>query len=200
MATVNGARLAFFLTRNGAVCLEPAGGKVKWPVPFRARMAASVNAATPVVVGDAAFFTASYGTGGLLLRGIDGAQPTEVWRDGVMSCQFATPIHRDGYLYGFDDRFDGPNSNLRCVELKTGKLMWKKDDIQRGTMILADGRFWILAEGKLFLAELSPQGFREAGSASLLGGKNWTAPALAGGLLYLRDERTMMCVDVRDRK
>jgi outer membrane protein assembly factor BamB len=197
--TVGGTRHAFFFTRNGAVCLDPASGKVRWSVPLRARIAASVNAATPVVAGDLVFYTASYGTGGLLLRLTDG-KPVEVRRDAAMACQFATPIHLDGHLYGFDDRFDGPASNLRCVELATGKVLWKNDNLQRGGMIYADGRLWILAEGKLVLVEPSPQAYREHGSVSLLGGRNWTAPVSANGRLFLRDEKTLMCLDVRERR
>ena len=47
-ATIAGRRYAVFLTRNGLVGLDPATGQVRFERPWRARQAASVNAATPV--------------------------------------------------------------------------------------------------------------------------------------------------------
>jgi hypothetical protein len=46
-ATMLGRRYAVFLTRAGLVGLDPATGQVRFQRPWRARQAASVNAATP---------------------------------------------------------------------------------------------------------------------------------------------------------
>ena len=54
-ATIAGRRYAVFLTRNGLVGLDPATGQVRFERPWRARQAASVNAATPVINGDSIF-------------------------------------------------------------------------------------------------------------------------------------------------
>jgi hypothetical protein len=52
IAPLGGRRVAIFLTRNGLVGLDPATGQVHFQRPWRARMAASVNAATPIVNGE----------------------------------------------------------------------------------------------------------------------------------------------------
>src|SRR5262247_3296252 len=62
-ATIAGRRYAVFLTRNGLVGLDPGGGQVRFQRPWRARQAASVNAATPVINGDQIFLSAEYGPG-----------------------------------------------------------------------------------------------------------------------------------------
>ena len=49
-ATFAGRRVAVFLTRNGLVGLDPATGQVRFQRNWRARQAASVNAATPIVL------------------------------------------------------------------------------------------------------------------------------------------------------
>src|SRR5207248_10025336 len=77
-ATVAGKRLVFFFTREGLVALDPATGKVLYSKRWRSRTHASVNAATPVVVGDEVFLSACYNTGALLLHfGKD--RVDEVW-------------------------------------------------------------------------------------------------------------------------
>ena len=194
VASVAGTRLAFFLTRAGVVCLEPASGAVRWSLPFRSRTVASVNAATPVLTAPGRLFvTSSYDVGGMLLD-VEGPAPRELWRSDVLSCHFATPIAVDGYLYGFDGRYDFPGSSLRCVEAATGKLVWKEESVTKGTLIRAGARFLIWAEGRLTLAELTPKGYRALSTAALLPGPSWTPPALAQGRAYLRNEHTLVCV------
>ena len=72
----------------------------------------------------------------------------------------------------------------------------------RGSKILADGKAIVLAErGTLFLANLSPAGYRERSRAAApgIGLPAWAAPVLSRGRLYLRDEDTLVCLDVSKR-
>ncbi len=65
-------------------------------------------------------------------------------------------------------------------------------------MILADGRFIILSErGRLILANLKPEGFEEVCGVQLLDYPCWIAPVLAHGLLYIRNELRLICLDLR---
>ena len=84
-ATVGGERHVLFFTREGLVSLDPKDGRVRFSKRWRARINASVNAATPLVVGDLVFLSACYGTGALLAK-IRAEGVTEVWKgDDVMS-------------------------------------------------------------------------------------------------------------------
>lgn len=187
-------KLAVFLTRAGVVALEPASGAVRWALPFRSRQMASVNAATPVLVAPGqVFVTSAYDTGGLLLA-LDGAKPREVWHTDAMGCHFATPIASGGFLYGFDGRYDSADSRLACVDLATGKLAWAAPEVTKGNLIRAGDRWLIWAEGRLTLADLTPKGFTALASADLLPGPTWTPPALADGRLYVKNERTLICL------
>src|SRR5206468_4199355 len=95
----------------------------------------SVNAASPVVVGDLVFVSASYETGAAVLR-VAGNTLTEVWAsDESLSNHYATSVHHNGYLYGFHGRQEfGPS--LRCIMLKTGKVQWSVDRFHAGTITL----------------------------------------------------------------
>src|SRR5882757_7639579 len=67
-ATINGQRYACFFTRNGLVALDPGNGKIQFQYPWRPAMSASVSSATPLVIDDLIFLSASYETGAILLR------------------------------------------------------------------------------------------------------------------------------------
>ena len=198
VCTVDGARLAVFFTRTGAVVLDPKTGDIRYQQRWRARMDASVNAATPLIIGNLAFFSTSYDTGALLLKlRKDGAD--EVWTDEkVMSNHYNTCVYQEGYLYGFDGRQEaGPS--LRCVELKSKNVKWEKNDFGCGTMILADGRLIVLTEkGDLCLIEATPAAFRETARMRLLDAGPCRAQiALANGRLYARDQKKLVCVDLK---
>ena len=122
---------AVFFTRTGLVAVDPASGKVLYQHRWRARQAASVNAATPIVSGDRIFLSASYGTGAVLLQiANNGVKP--IWSgDESMSNHYSTSVLKDGYLYGFDGRQEF-GQTLRCVELATGKVMWNVDGFGAG--------------------------------------------------------------------
>lgn len=192
------SRLAVFFTRQGVVLLDPATGVVRYQTRWRARYDASVNAATPLVIGDKLFFSTSYETGALLLRlSTDGAD--KVWAsDEVMSNHYNTCVYKDGHLYGFDGRQErGPD--LRCVDLKSQKIKWNRPRFGCGSMILADGHLIILTEkGDLVSVAATPDTYREKGRARVLGDGPCRAQiALADGRLYARDQKKLVCWNLK---
>ena len=196
-ATIGGRRLGVFLTRDSLVGLDPASGMVQFQRRWRARMAASVNAATPIIVGDEIFVSAQYGPGAGVLR-VNGSQLTDVWTsDDVLSNHYATSVFYNGYLYGFHGRQEfGPS--FRAVEFQTGTVKWSQEQFRAGSVLLAGDRLLITREGgELVLASASPQAFKPIARAQILQGVVRPYPALADGLLYVRNENTLVCLDLR---
>ncbi len=199
-ANFNGRRQLFCLTRSGLHVLEPATGKVALEHPFRPSINASVTAALPLVIGDHIFLSASYGAGATTLRaGPNGL--VKIWsEDAVLSNHYATSVHRDGFLYGFDGRQE-EGCVLRCVELKTGKLRWSRDGFKAGIVTRAGDQLLILTErGELVRAAAAPEGYRETGRAQILPFNTRAHPALADGLFFARSRDTLVCVDLRAKK
>ena len=128
-ATIHGRRQILCLTRQGLVSLDPKTGAVNFSFWFRSRVNDSVNAMCPVVVDDLIFISAAYyKIGSVLLRvKPDGKSVEEVWRGTALELHWTTPIYLDGYLYAFSGRNE-PDARMRCVELRTGKLMWDVDE------------------------------------------------------------------------
>jgi outer membrane protein assembly factor BamB len=212
-ATVNGKRQVFCLMRQGLVGLDPAGGEVNSSFWFRSRANDSVNAMTPVVVDDLVFISgAYYKVGSVLLRVKPGAGGfEEVWRSTALEIHWNTPIYHDGYLYAFSGRNE-PDARFRCVELKTGKLMWDRDEswpshstptpsvYGRGSAIMADRKLIILGEGGLLgLFKVSPKAPDEICRFQVpqLHYPCWAAPILSRKKLYLRSEDRLICLLTR---
>ena len=196
-ATIGGRRSVVFLTRDNLVGLDPATGTVQFQRRWRARIAASVNAATPLVIGDLIFVSAEYGPGAGVLR-VDGSKLVDVWAsDEVLSNHYATSVYHDGYLYGFHGRQEfGPS--FRAVELRTGMVRWSQDRFRAGSVTLVGDKLLILREsGELVLAQASPQAFRPIARAQVLPGVLRPYPAIADGFLYVRNENTLLCLDLR---
>ncbi len=200
-ATFGGRRLAVFFTREGLVGLAPADGGVVFQKHWRSRSGASVNSATPLVVGDLIFVSAAYETGAAALR-VRGSELVQLWAsDEVLSNHYATSVYSNGYLYGFHGRQEF-NPSFRAVELTTGAVKWSADKFHAGTVTLAGDKLLILREtGELVLAAATPAAFRPIAQAQILPPTIRATPALADGFLYVRNSDTrdnaLVCFDLR---
>jgi hypothetical protein len=125
IAEIHGQRHLLCLMRQGLVSLNPENGGLNFSYWFRARVHESVNAARPVVIDDQIFLSAAYQVGSALLKvNPDGKSFKEVWRDRRnMLTHWSTPIHVDGCIYGFSGRHEN-EGELRCIQLKDGKVVW----------------------------------------------------------------------------
>jgi outer membrane protein assembly factor BamB len=199
--------------RQGLVALDPSDGKVLFSRWFRARIEESVNAANPVVDGAAVLISSAYyRTGSVLLEYVPG-QPAAVerWSGLGLEAHWSTPVLLDGYLYGFSGRNE-PDARLRCVEWKTGKIAWDRDEhwekhsatqpgvFGRGSFLFADGRLYALGEGGLLgIFRPTPVACEESSRWQVpsLHYPCWAGPVLSNGRLYLRSEDRLVCLDLR---
>jgi outer membrane protein assembly factor BamB len=210
-ATVNGQRRIFIFAggesrppSGGLLSIDPADGRIVFRFPWRAPKFESANASSPLIVGNEVFISECYGPGGALLKVLPDGAPRKVWSHKLLNTHFMTPIHKDGYLYGIAGH--GPkNAPLVCLELRTGKQMWRTvprwDSIVQtrqgkrkfdlvpamASMIQVDGRGLILGEfGHLAWLDLNPKEYRELERVHLFAARNtWSMPALSRGLLYV---------------
>jgi len=124
-------------------------------------------------------------------------------RDKAMQCHWNTPVYSDGYLYGSSGRNKG-NAELRCIEFKTGKVMWSEPRLSRCSLLQVDKHLICQAEdGLLYLLKVNPEKFEKVSVAEvaskgvpLLDDPCWSAPILSHGLLYVRGRKTVICIDL----
>ena len=214
-ATIGDRRWGFAFTRGGLVGFAPATGKVDFFFPWRAKKLESVNASTPVVVGDRVFVTESYGPGGALLQVRPGGYEV-VWKDQPrkesLASHWSTAVHHDGVLYGSSGQSRG-NAELRAVDLDTGEVLWSEPGLGRSTLLYVDGHFVVLTEGgKILWVKADPERYAPLAELELVAGKNdpgglepgtklltfpaWNAPVLAQGLLYVRGKDRLVALEL----
>jgi outer membrane protein assembly factor BamB len=196
-AAIGDKRYVFFFNREGLVAVEPSTGKVYFEYPWKPPIHAAVNAATPLIIGDLIFISTSYGRGATVLR-FKESGPEPLWaEDDVLSNHYATSVHQNGLLFGFDGRQEqGPR--LRCVELKTGKVRWTENGLGAGTVTLVNGNLLILTErGVLLSAPAVAQGFKPTARAQAFPFDVRAYPALADGYFYARSKNELTCIDLR---
>jgi hypothetical protein len=127
-----------------------------------------------------------------------GGKLETLWSSGdALSNHYTTSVHHKGFLYGFHGRQEYGQA-LRCIDLRDGSVRWSHTGFRAGTVTLAGGRLLILAEdGRLIMAEASPDRFKILNQAKILGGVVRAFPALANGILYVRNENVLVAADLR---
>jgi outer membrane protein assembly factor BamB len=208
-ATVNGEQQIFCLMRQGLVSLNPSNGAVNFSYWFRSTANDSVNAINPVVIDNTVFISgAYYRIGSALLKVLpDNKRVEPVWRGTNLEIHWSTPVYHDGYLYAFTGRNE-PDARFRCVEYKTGRIAWDRDEqwrhgiepttYGRGSAIMAEGKLIVLGEtGLLGLFRVNPQRPEELARLQVpqLKYPCWPAPILAEKRVYLRSENKLLCFD-----
>lgn len=191
--TVNGIRQIIVLSGTMLFSLSPADGKLYWKYPWKTDY--FVNAAVPIFIApDKIFISTGYSSGAALLRinaSKTGVTVQELWLSKGLKNHFNSSVLHAGHIYGFD------NAILKCIDAATGEEKWKKSGFGKGSLLLADGHLLVLSErGLLVLVEATPSEYKEKASAEVLKGKCWTMPTLAGGKLYLRNQKELVCLDV----
>jgi outer membrane protein assembly factor BamB len=211
---------------GGLLCINPQNGKVEGQFSWRGERYESVNASSPVVIGNQVYISECYGAGGVLLDVLPDGSLREVWKNQNLQVHFMTPIYKDGYLYGVDGHGPG-NAPLVCIEWKTGKEMWRAEPIweeaianptKRGpkvwksipglaSLLLVDGLCLMQSDsGHLVWLDLNPQGYKELERVQLFNAREtWALPSLSRGLLYIvqnnaaEDETPprLLCYDLR---
>ncbi len=196
LATVDGTKHALFVTRMKAVSLDPDTGKVRFEFPFGKR-GPTVNGATPIVLDGHLLVSAHYGVGATFAK-IGATTADEKWNsDDLLSSQYMTPLVQDGLVYGIHGQERVEDSELRCLDPKTKRILWSKPSIGFGTMIAADGQMLLLTtDGELILWRPDSSRYQELARARVFKSTTRALPALSNGKLFARDSRSLKCLQV----
>jgi outer membrane protein assembly factor BamB len=196
LVTLNGRRQILVVTGTRLVALAPDSGELLWDHPWVT--ANDINASQPLRVGERRIMVSSgYGHGAAVIEITDenGRQSARtVWENTRLKNRFSSSVIHDGYIYGLDETV------LTCLDAETGDLKWKAGRYGHGQLLLASGHLVVLSEeGDLALVRATPDRHEEVASFSVLDGKTWNHPALAGGILLVRNLAEMAAFDLRTR-
>jgi outer membrane protein assembly factor BamB len=119
--------------------------------------------------------------------------------DDQLSNHYATSAYQRGMLFGFHGRVDfPPGAELRCVDARTGGLLWRFDPIQNGSVMLVNDLLFVLSgDGEFFVGPATSKLFKPSARAQILGKDTRAAAAFANGVYYARGKGKLVAVDLR---
>ncbi len=193
--TAAGVRQILVFVGDKIVSLDPKDGRAFWELGWKTDW--GVNASTPILLDDdRVFLSTGYDKGAIMLKlrkTEDGVAAEELWRNREMRNKFSSSVLFGGMLYGFDE------GTLKCVDPADGATRWRQRGLGHGSLLVADGKLILLSDrGKLVLAAATPDAYMELGAVEAFKTKTWTVPTLAGGRLYLRDEKEIIAFDISE--
>ena len=103
------------------------------------------------------------------------------------------------YVYADSDSSGQPY----CASLKTGELEWTSRGSGKGSAAViagGDRLYFRFENGVLALVEASPEGYKEVSTLKIPGSgerPSWSHPVILDGKLYLREQDTILCYDIR---
>jgi outer membrane protein assembly factor BamB len=200
-AEIGGEKQYVQLTGESVAGIAPETGKLLWKA---ARHGDTAVVATPIVKDDCVFVTSSYRSGCCNLFKInkDGGafKASEVYSNTDMANHHGGVVVVGDYIYGHSDR-----RGWLCMEFKSGKVMWDRGKLDKGSIAYADGHLYCRAErgpGTVVLIEATPEGWRETGrfdQPNRSRDNSWAQPVIAGGKLFIRDHDVLLCYDVKGK-
>lgn len=188
LASVAGVRQILLVAAKRVVGLRPEDGKLLWEYPWATMY--DINSAQPILIGSSQVLVSSgYDHGSALLEitaNDKGLTAKPVWENKSLKNRFNSAVLRDGYVYGPDEGI------FVCIDARTGERKWKGGRYGYGQAILAGDHVIVLTEsGELVLLKAAPDSMQEVTRSPAIEGKTWNHPAIAGGILLVRNAREM---------
>jgi outer membrane protein assembly factor BamB len=194
---VGGAPDVVVMTPLRLVGLDPLDGSLRWEHPMVFQPAGT--SPTPIVVGDR-IVTSTQAHGALAVRvGKKDDRPAAegAWQNKDMKSYFSSGVPAGDLLVLVTNAvMPLPSASLSCLDAKTGKELWTKGAgyFHAAVMRTGDGKLLVLNDsGLLRLYDFDAKGVKELARARVCGG-TLVAPALAGGRLYVRDGKELVCL------
>jgi outer membrane protein assembly factor BamB len=175
--------------RGGVSALRASDGQLVW----HHTLDRFWSWATPVPIGDDGVLVLTWNDA-VLVKAPAASQPAKVlWRSPGLTAYVATPVYRDGHLYGHGGDF------LRCIRASDGSTAWEERTYP-GSVVLVDGHLVALSitAGLLRVVEATPLAYRERARLQVLepGARAETPPSVVGRRIFLRNDEEVVAVDV----
>ena len=192
---VGGTRQIIVFTGTSVVGLQAETGNALWR--YRRVSNRTANVATPIFRDGHVFLSSDYGTGCALVKltSQNGSwRAAEIYFNRNMRNHYSSSVLVGEYLYGFS------SSVLTAMHWKTGAVAWRDRSVGKGTLAYADGNLYLASEdGVVGLAEATAAGCREKSRFQISRSSvpMRAVPVISAGRLYLRDQDTLYCFDIR---
>lgn len=190
-----------FLAR-GLMGVDAQSGKLLWRFEKTAKGSPAVII-TPLV-SDGMIYSGAFRATSAMIKPVlkDGAFTLEeIYSSAKLPIGLGGVVKVGGYFYG------SSSQSAMCVDFKTGTVKWEERGIGPCSWFVADKRIYVHAEsGDVALLEPTAEAYREKGHFSPPNPpkrgqeKAWAYPVVANGRLYIREQNSLWCYDVKAGK
>jgi outer membrane protein assembly factor BamB len=193
--THGGRKILVSLMDSYVLGLDASSGDLLWSHPFENRH--NIHPNTPIYHNGELYVYTGYGKGGYMLKlSDDGNSITQKWENTLLDPKTGGAVLVDGYIYGSGDR----NRRWFGVDWNTGEVVSESRDLDKGTVIAADGMIYAYTErGELALMEPNSGNLSVVSQTQIeLGSdQHWAYLVINKGILYVRHGNALMAYDIR---
>jgi outer membrane protein assembly factor BamB len=188
LLTLPGARLIVLQTDKKIVAINAADGKLAWQMDYVPKGMAH-NTATPIVDGQTLIYTgAGRGTTAVKFEKTgDAITATELWSNPDLAPQFASPVLKDGLLYGLSQR-----GQFYCINAQTGKTAWVETEGGRGGFgSIVDAGSVLMAltpKSQLIVFQPTDKEYTQVASLKVADSPTYGYPVVAGKRIFVEDQ------------
>ena len=177
---------------------DPRDGRLLWRQPHVTEY--GLNVSLPLWGDDGLLFvSAAYGGGSRVLHVTRESRRSgveELWHSSLMRLHFGNAVRLSDFVVGSSGDF-GP-APLTAIDVRTGQVLWRNRSLARASLLRAGERLILLDEdGQLALASATREGLQIHSKSQLFDGLSWTVPTLDGTVLYARDRKTIVALDLK---
>ncbi len=195
VVTLQGERLVLQVNDDVMTAFSPVDGSEAFDHFWSGQSDNAPSCSQPIqLAGDRLLMTKGYGHGSSLFE-IDRDGETwsiePVWQPAikrVLQTKYSNPVIRGDYAYALNGEM------LQCVEVATGKNVWRKRRSPKfgfGQVLLHGEHLLVSCEesGEVVLVKASPEGYEELGALQALteGETCWNNPVVTGDILLVRN-------------
>jgi len=193
--TYNGKKSIATCIEKHVIAVDADNGKLLWS--FGQTNKWNVHPNTPYFDGKNIYSVTGYGKGAVMLKlSDDGKSVSLGWENSALDNQMGGFIYKDGKLYGSGQNF----RSWKCIDAKTGKVLYEISDVGNGAIIYNDGLLYTYSQnGMISLMKPTDSGFEVKGSTRIeLGSEqHWAHPVISNGVLYIRHGNVLMAYDIK---
>ncbi len=119
----------------------------------------------------------------------------ELWSTRRIQFYHASTVLSGDWVYG-STGVTSP-AFMAAVNIRTGEIGWRQRGFAKANTVEADGKLVILDEnGVLYIATATPEALVVHASTQLLSKVAWTVPTIVGRILYARDRKQILAVNL----
>ena len=188
--------VAFMATE--IVGADPATGQLLWSYAIRNQYPQNICA--PIQIDDDLVFisTGEAGSRGLRIVRDDGFRVEEVWSTTRVQCFYGAFALVGDTIYGTSGFQSGPR--MTAINARTGTIEWRRRGFNLSHVLAVDRDLIVLDdEGRLTLASPGPDGLKVHAEARILSPPALTPPTVQETILYARDQREIVALDLGAR-